>query len=185
MATITVEQQWAFKSGARVPGGVHAEDVVREKEQMEDHLGRLATTEEAAEMVLRWPTKYKAHRAFAPATEKEALHEAVVRGVRSAWSSVIQVDVEITEVTNRISGDIEIATRRVDAPEVRWFHAVPARVGDTQRVYDSLPNIAADADKEAALSEDLATQARNFSAKVASVTGELARLHKLRSTAGN
>ena len=177
-------QQWAWKSGARTPVGVSAEDVVREKEQMEDHLGRLATAEEAAEMVLRWPTKYRTHRAFAPNTAEKALRNAVVEGVRTAWRSVIQIDIEIREVASKITGDIEIETRRVEAAEVRWYHAVPASVGDKRRVYDSLANIATDADKEAALSEDLAAQARAFAAKVVTVTSELAKLHKLRRDGG-
>lgn len=182
--TVTVEQQWAWKSGARTPRNVTAEDVVREKEEMEDFLGHLATAEEAAAIVLRDPRKYAAHRAFAPATERDALRHAVEEGVRKAWSAVIQVDVRITEVPNKATGEIDIEVKRVEAPEVRWFHAVPPRVGDTARVYDSLPNIATDPDKEAALSEELAKQARSFAAKVASVTTELARLHRLRRDGG-
>jgi len=180
-ATVSVAQAWAFSKGARVPQGVTADDVVREKEQIEQHLGRLATAEEAAAIVLREPRKYAAHRAFAPRTEREALTWAMEKGVRDAWRSIIRVDVQVTENTTD-TGKVEVISKRIPGQvEIRHFHAVPPRVGDTSRVYDSLESIAADPDKEAVLSEDLATAARTLSSKVATVTAELARLHRLRS----
>jgi len=78
---------YQFKSGAHIPKGVTPQGVMEERDRIEHDYGK-ATIDNSVEAVLAHPEKYPNLRAFAPETEREAMRQAIARGIGYAFRSL-------------------------------------------------------------------------------------------------
>jgi hypothetical protein len=78
---------YQFKSSARIPKGVTPEGIMAERDRIEHDYGK-ATIGNSVEAVLADPGKYPNLRAFAPATQREAMRQAIEQGIRYAYRMV-------------------------------------------------------------------------------------------------
>lgn len=143
-----------FRTAARVPHGVTAEQVVAELDDIARRFGR-RSVDAAVKAVLSEPDRYPALRAFGPEDAETAFRDAIREGVEYAARVVVKVD--------------EAEPER----EVRLLHIVH---DSDEAVWATLPEIAKSEPMQRELVRRLQRDAETFTRRMQDILAELAAI---------